>query len=95
MKSIALVLLASALTAGAVKPIVKTVEIPAGEFLMGSDGAGENFDEAPRHKVVITRPFRMGVTEVTNGQYEQFRPEHKALRGKNNVYSATTKQWST
>lgn len=85
MKSIALVLLASALTAGAVKPIVKTVEIPAGEFLMGSDGAGENFDEAPRHKVVITRPFRMGVTEVTNGQYEQFHPEHKALRGKNNV----------
>lgn len=85
MKSIALVLLASALTAGAVKPIVKTVEIPAGEFLMGSDGAGENFDEAPRHRVVIPRPFRMGVTEVTNRQYEQFRPEHKALRGKNNV----------
>ena len=65
--------------------IVKTVEIPAGTFYMGSDGVGEDFDEAPVHKVTITKPFRMGVTEVTNAQYEMFRPEHKKLRGKNNV----------
>ena len=65
--------------------IVKTVEIPAGSFYMGSDGVGEDFDEAPVHKVNITKPFRMGVTEVTNAQYEMFRPEHKKLRGKNNV----------
>lgn len=49
---------------------------------MGSDGLGEDFDEAPIHQVVISRPFRMGITEITNAQYESFRPEHRALRGK-------------
>ena len=52
---------------------------------MGSEGKGENFDEAPVHKVNISKTFRMGATEVTNAQYELFRPEHKKLRGKNNV----------
>ena len=65
--------------------VIKTVEIPAGSFYMGSDGFGEDFDEAPVHKVNISKPFRMGVTEVTNAQYELFRPEHKSLRGKNKV----------
>ena len=27
----------------------------------------------------------MGITEITNAQYESFRPEHRALRGKNGV----------
>ncbi|MCD8207554.1 MAG: SUMF1/EgtB/PvdO family nonheme iron enzyme, partial [Bacteroidales bacterium] len=67
---------------------MKMVEIPAGEFLMGSDGEEAEYDEKPVHKVVITNPFRMGATEVTNAQYEQFRPEHKALRGKNGVSKA-------
>ncbi len=66
-------------------PLVTTVEIPAGSFYMGSDGKGAEPDEAPVHKVFISHPFRMGVTEITNAQYEQFRPEHKALRGKNGV----------
>lgn len=65
--------------------LVPTIEIPAGSFYMGSDGWGENYDEAPIHKVVISKSFRMGVTEITNAQYELFRPEHKALRGKDNV----------
>ena len=52
---------------------------------MGSDGLGEDFDEAPIHQVIISRPFRMGITEITNAQYESFRPEHRALRGKNGV----------
>ena len=63
----------------------QTVEIPAGEFYMGSTDLADIKDEAPVHKVVISHPFRMGVTEVTNAQYEAFRPEHKQLRGKNNV----------
>lgn len=67
------------------KPLIELVEIPAGSYYMGSEGKGENFDEAPAHKVNISKAFRMGVTEVTNAQYEQFRPEHKKLRGKNNV----------
>ena len=63
--------------------LIPTVEIPAGSFYMGTLGEEENYDEAPMHKVYISKPFRMGVTEVTNAQYEMFRPEHKALRGKN------------
>ncbi len=56
-------------------------QIPAGEFMMGSD-AGQ-WDEAPAHKVTITAPFYMSATEITNAQYELFDPAHKALRGKN------------
>ena len=65
--------------------LIDLVEIPAGSYCMGSEGKGENMDEAPVHKVNISKPFRMGATEVTNAQYEQFRPEHKQLRGKDNV----------
>jgi formylglycine-generating enzyme required for sulfatase activity len=31
-----------------------------------------DFDENPAHKVTITQPFHMGVTEVTVGQYREF-----------------------
>lgn len=67
------------------KTLIPLVQIPAGTFYMGSDGQGEDYDETPIHKVIISHPFLMGTTEVTNAQYELFRPEHKALRGKDNV----------
>jgi len=41
-----------------------------------------DFDEKPVHRVTITRPFYMGIFEVTNYQYELFDPTHKRLRGK-------------
>lgn len=41
--------------------------IPPGEFTMGS--AGGQADEAP-HRVRITKPFYMSVTEVTRAQWE-------------------------
>lgn len=41
-----------------------------------------DFDEKPLHRVRITHSFRMSAFEVTNAQYEQFDPGHKALRGK-------------
>jgi len=48
--------------------------IPAGEFVMGStDG---QLDERPATVVKIDKPFWMGVTEVTNKQYQQFDPSH-------------------
>lgn len=68
--------------------LIPTVEIPQGSFYMGSEGKGEDYDEAPVHKVNISRPFRMGKTEVTNAQYELFRPEHKAWRGKDGLSAA-------
>lgn len=61
---------------------IPMVEIPSGSFYMGSSGLGINFDEAPMHRVHISRPFLMSQTEITNAQYEEFCPEHKALRGK-------------
>ena len=64
------------------EPLIPMVEIPAGSFYMGGLGIGQDYDEAPVHKVTISKPFKMAITEVTNAQYEQFRPEHKQLRGK-------------
>jgi formylglycine-generating enzyme required for sulfatase activity/tRNA A-37 threonylcarbamoyl transferase component Bud32 len=44
--------------------------IPAGTFQMGSPaGQGHGF-EHPQHEVRITRPFYLGVFEVTQGQYQ-------------------------
>ncbi len=67
---------------------MKLVPIAAGEFMMGSaESAGdvaqafldydapppdEFKDEHPSHRVRITRPFSMGVHEVTVGQFRQF-----------------------
>ncbi len=64
------------------------VRIPAGEFLMGSDEPVASLqkdypgmerarlealgDEAPVHRVRITRAFYLGQTEVTVGQFRRF-----------------------
>ncbi|MHC4528034.1 MAG: SUMF1/EgtB/PvdO family nonheme iron enzyme, partial [Planctomycetota bacterium] len=47
----------------------------------GTQAEGD-FDEKPNHEVTISQPFYMGVYEVTNYEYELFRPGHKKLRGK-------------
>ena len=48
--------------------------IPPGEFLMGAtpDDEQAKADERPQHPVRLTRPFYLGVTEVTNAQFERF-----------------------
>lgn len=67
---------------------MKFVLVPSGEFLMGSDESPEAlasaypqygrerflalFDEAPVHKVRITRSFYLGQYEVTVGQFRRF-----------------------
>jgi formylglycine-generating enzyme required for sulfatase activity len=50
---------------------MKLVLIPAGEFLLGSPDSDEDAaaEEKPQHRVRITRPFYLGATEVTQGQY--------------------------
>lgn len=79
---------------------MKFVLIPSGEFMMGSDETPEALakdypllerkrfieisDEAPVHKVRITRPFYLEQQEVTVGQFKRFlqtsgyRPESEA-----------------
>jgi formylglycine-generating enzyme required for sulfatase activity len=50
--------------------------IPAGQFIMGTDG-DQNSKEYPPHTVTINA-FQMGITEVTNQQYQQFFDDVKA-----------------
>jgi len=52
---------------------MRLVLIPAGKFIMGSPAteAGRGGDEGPQHAVTISKPFYMGVFEVTQEQYEQ------------------------
>jgi len=60
---------------------MRMIRIDPGSFQMGSREGGD-FDERPVHRVLIRRPFHLGLTEVTNAQYEKFDPEHRRLRGK-------------
>jgi formylglycine-generating enzyme required for sulfatase activity len=52
---------------------MKMVLIPAGEFTMGSPDSDSDArsGEKPQHRVRITKPFYLGTTEVTQGQYEK------------------------
>ena len=53
-----------------------------GELPRGGGFDYGDYDEQPRHKVRIARPFYMGACEVTNARYELFDPQHRRLRGK-------------
>ncbi|MHC4157254.1 MAG: formylglycine-generating enzyme family protein [Planctomycetota bacterium] len=63
-------------------PLPLEVVRPGADFLSVGD-----FDERPVHDVTITKPFYMGVCEVTNFEYELFDTRHKLLRGKDNGLS--------
>ena len=51
---------------------MKLVLIRPGKFVMGSPDSeqGRARNEGPQHEVIITKPFYIGVTEVTQAQYE-------------------------
>jgi hypothetical protein len=66
--------------------LFQTVPIDAGEFVMGEGDApprtkeewkSREWDEAPAHKVRITRRFSLGASEVTNGEYRAFDASRK------------------
>jgi len=52
--------------------------IPAGEFMMGSPESDEwaQDDEKSKHRVRITKPFYLGVYEVTQAEYEKVMGEN-------------------
>ncbi len=51
---------------------IKLVLIPKGTFMMGSPIEVEwRYDNEVQHKVTISKDFYLGVTEVTQGQYEK------------------------
>ncbi|MHC4478637.1 MAG: SUMF1/EgtB/PvdO family nonheme iron enzyme [Planctomycetota bacterium] len=70
---------------GQLKTLVPEVlpEIEGGDrgglFDLQAEG---DYDEKPVHTVKITKPFYMGVFEVTNKQFELFDPDHRSYRGK-------------
>jgi formylglycine-generating enzyme required for sulfatase activity len=74
---------------------MKLARIRAGTFTMGQDGLqtdykmnkhpGESdradWDEKPVHRVVISKPFYIGSTEVTVEQYRRFDPAYRTGNG--------------
>ncbi len=69
---------------------MKLVRVEPGRFLMGQGQTGptsreewqqRDGDEAPTHPIRISRPFYLGMHEVSNAQYEQFDPDHARFRG--------------
>jgi len=74
---------------------MRFVLIPSGNFLMGSPKSekGRQWNEK-RHKVVISKSFYMGETEVTQGQWKKlmgFNPSSFSKLGKN--YPVDTISW--
>ncbi|HEV2448028.1 MAG TPA: SUMF1/EgtB/PvdO family nonheme iron enzyme, partial [Candidatus Sulfopaludibacter sp.] len=49
---------------------------PVGVVYDRTSDAGD-YDETPVHNVTLTQPFRMSVTEVSAGQFRQFRPDYR------------------
>ncbi|MHC4620617.1 MAG: SUMF1/EgtB/PvdO family nonheme iron enzyme [Planctomycetota bacterium] len=41
-----------------------------------------DYDETPRHKVTISRPFYMSETEVTIEQFQKFRPDYPGFKAR-------------
>jgi formylglycine-generating enzyme required for sulfatase activity len=60
---------------------MKLVSIPTGEFQMGSpdDEPQRGANEGPQHRVRITKPFYLGMYEVTQGEYFQVMNKNPSL----------------
>src|SRR5262249_38059964 len=79
---------------------MKLVLIPAGKFTMGSP-AGEKkraAGEGPQHEVEITKPFYLGVYEVTQEEYEKVSGKNPSWfsangRERNKVAKLVTKRF--
>jgi formylglycine-generating enzyme required for sulfatase activity len=82
--------------------------IPAGEFLMGNSESPEELaeafpamppvwfrDECPQHKVRISRPFYLGVTEVTQEQYEKMMGKNPSIFSKMGIGADRVKGMDT
>src|SRR6266851_1892108 len=66
--------------------VMKLARIPAGKFLMGSpeNEPGRQANEGPQHEVTITKPFHIGVYEVTQAEYEKVTGKNPSKFNKDN-----------
>ncbi len=66
---------------------MQMILIPAGDFMMGApeDEKGHRENEIPQHPVRITKPFWLGVYEVTQTEYEQIMGYHLSESGRSGV----------
>lgn len=74
---------------------MRFVRIPAGSFMMGSPTSemGRQWNET-RHRVIISRSFYMGETEVTQGQWNRLvSPNPSAFKLGNN-YPVDSVSWN-
>jgi len=55
-------------------PLPKSLTAGANGVVYDRTSANGDYDESPVHRVTLTRPFWMSVTEVTAGQFQKFRP---------------------
>jgi len=72
---------------------MKFTRIPAGKFLMGSPETEKDRsrDEGPQRRVTISKPFYMGVTEVTQAQYQAVMGENPSkFKGPRNPVEMVT-----
>jgi formylglycine-generating enzyme required for sulfatase activity len=59
------------------------IEVPPGEFLMGSPGDEGYQYERPRHEVTIKNPFAVSISPVTRGEFAAFvRATKHKIKGK-------------
>ena len=71
------------------------VLIPAGSFTMGSpkNEKGRNWNEQ-QHRVIITRSFWMGETEVTQGQWNRLVSPNPSTHKKGSSYPVDSVSWN-
>ena len=67
------------------------VKIPSGEFMMGSNGGQDN--EKPVHKVIISKNFEIGATEVTQEQWVKVMGENPSAFRDGGSYPVENVSW--
>ena len=55
---------------------MKLIRVEPGSFFMGSEPRDVDYDEFPRHKVTITKPFYISQAEVTIEQFRWFQIDY-------------------
>jgi len=73
----------SAIPCGGIGAFHLPALIPAGKFTMGNDTPTFSLGSMrPAHEVTISKPFHMGIYEVTQEQYEQITSKSRVKKGR-------------